>query len=190
MNSKFKEVYSGATSKDLETMEQHLLDAINGYALEGNKDKILELKEEVEYIQSLLYGATTAVFPNDFSEREHPNVPGATQWRYPKYLADGEITMISIVGGGYGLNGDGVRTFEMFDFREEDTRGYMTKEEINDHLSANPFVKERSCSDSKEDISPEEKYKITLNGDMANQFNESQEDYENDLDDYYDHLGI
>ena len=73
-------------------------------------------------------------FPEDFSESAHPNVPGATRWKYPK---TGD-TIISIVGGAYGLHGDGVVTFEMYDFREDDPWDYLTKEEINAHLEDHP----------------------------------------------------
>jgi len=73
-------------------------------------------------------------FPEDFLHSSHQNVPGASRWVYPK---TGD-TVISIVGGGYGLYGDGVRTFEMYDFRDEEPQGYLTREEINAHLEANP----------------------------------------------------
>lgn len=77
----------------------------------------------------------TPKFPQDFRERSHPVVPGATQWTYPP----DKDTVISIVGGGYGLYGDGVRTFEMYDFREDGPQGYLTSEEINEHLEAHPI---------------------------------------------------
>lgn len=73
-------------------------------------------------------------FPEDFSVSAHPNVPGGTRWKYPK---EGD-TVISIVGGAYGLNGDGVVTFEMFDFREDGPWDYLTREEINAHLEDHP----------------------------------------------------
>lgn len=79
---------------------------------------------------------TTPKFPQDFREKSHPVVPGATQWTYAPKDQD---TVISIVGGGYGLYGDGVRTFEMFDFREDGPQGYLTEEEINEHLEAHPI---------------------------------------------------
>ena len=73
-------------------------------------------------------------FPESFKRKIHSVVPGATQW----VLKDEEgNTVISVVGGGYGLYGDGVRTFEMYDFREEEPQGYLTKEEINKHLVEN-----------------------------------------------------
>lgn len=70
-------------------------------------------------------------FPESFARRSHPVIPGATQWTYPK---TGK-TIISIVGGGMGLHGDGVVTFEMYDFREEGPLDYLNHDEINDHLA-------------------------------------------------------
>lgn len=75
-------------------------------------------------------------FPDSFSKRAHPNVPGATQW---KLLNDDDETIISIVGGGLGLYGDGVKTFEMYDFREDGPQGYLSTDEINKHLDENPI---------------------------------------------------
>ena len=49
------------------------------------------------------------------------------------------LVQISIVGGGHGLYGDGVKTFEMYDFRESDVQGYLSVDEINMHLAKNPI---------------------------------------------------
>jgi len=73
-------------------------------------------------------------FPESFKSKIHPVVPGATQWVLEN--EEGK-TVISVVGGGSGLYGDGVRTFEMYDFREDEPQGYLTKEEINEHLVEN-----------------------------------------------------
>lgn len=70
-------------------------------------------------------------FPQSFTINIHPVVPGATQWLFRK----GEKT-ISIVGGGMGLYGDGVESFEMYDFDEDGPRGYQTVEEINEYLES------------------------------------------------------
>ena len=77
----------------------------------------------------------TIVFPDDFSRMMHKVIPGATQWVYPK---TGDV-VISVVGGGFGIHGDGVRTFEMYDFREDEPQGYLLEEEINEHLEKNPI---------------------------------------------------
>jgi hypothetical protein len=77
----------------------------------------------------------TPIFPQDFLRRPHPVVSNATMWTYPK---TGK-TVISIVGGGEGLYGNGVETFEMFDFRQEETQNYLLEEEINEHLKNNPI---------------------------------------------------
>jgi len=85
-------------------------------------------------------------FPESFEERVHPVVPGATQWLYfiPDNHPNPELiagqTIISIVGGGHGLHGDGVDTFEMWDFREDNPHGYLTAEEINQHLQDHPLI--------------------------------------------------
>jgi len=73
------------------------------------------------------------IFPQDFERITHQVVPGATQW----YWTNGDIK-ISIVGGGQGLMGDGVVSFEMWDFREADVRGYLNLKEINKHLKKFP----------------------------------------------------
>lgn len=68
-------------------------------------------------------------FPQSFDKQPHPLGQG-WQWKYTKPNG----TLISIVGGSYGLYGDGVRTFEMYDFDEDQPRGCLTTEEINDYL--------------------------------------------------------
>ncbi len=71
-------------------------------------------------------------FPKDFIGKAHEVIPGATQWIIKKPNG----TEISIVGGGSGLYGDGVNTFEMWDFDEEDPRGYQTAEQVTDYLKS------------------------------------------------------
>lgn len=79
----------------------------------------------------------THTFPESFSVEAHGVVDGATHWKlnHPK---TGNI-VISIVGGGYGLYGDGINTFEMYDLREDEPRGYLSIDEINEHLKNNPL---------------------------------------------------
>jgi len=74
-------------------------------------------------------------FPEDFTVSKHPTMPGGKQWILKK---DNEV-IISIVGGDYGVYGDGVDTFEMWDYREDMPRGYLTKDAINIHLENNPI---------------------------------------------------
>lgn len=74
-------------------------------------------------------------FPDDFEEKDHENIPGATQWILKK---NGEVA-VSVVGGGRGLYGNGITTFEMWDFRDNEPKGYLSKEEINKHLESNPL---------------------------------------------------
>ena len=75
-------------------------------------------------------------FPEDFTVKNHQIVQNAKQWLLKK---DNEI-IISIVGGGYGLYGNGIDTFEMWDYREDQPQGYLTKDEINTHLQYNPII--------------------------------------------------
>ena len=80
----------------------------------------------------------TLKFPEDFTKKIHRVIPGATQWLF-EYNNDTN-EMISIVGGGFGLHGDGVRTFEMWDTKNMyDPQGYMTTEEIQEWLDEHPM---------------------------------------------------
>jgi len=75
-------------------------------------------------------------FPQDFKQELHHLIPRAKQWT----LSNKEDkVVISIVGGGTGLYGNGVTTFEMYDFREEEPQSYLSKEDINNHLEINPI---------------------------------------------------
>jgi hypothetical protein len=69
--------------------------------------------------------------PHPFSERGW-EYRKAKQWRYVK--PNGSI--ISVVGGAAGLYGDGVNTFELWDFDQEEPKGYLTVDEINDYLKS------------------------------------------------------
>ena len=73
------------------------------------------------------------IFPYDFETTTHRIVPGATQWLWK----NDDIT-ISIVGGGEGLMGNGVVSFEMWDSREDDIQGYLNVDDINTHLKKFP----------------------------------------------------
>lgn len=71
------------------------------------------------------------IFPKSFVKRKHPCNPGATQW-----MAVGPSGKdISIVGGGIGLYGDGVTTFEMWDLNTSGPEGWLSESEINEYLS-------------------------------------------------------
>jgi hypothetical protein len=77
-------------------------------------------------------------FPEDFTEIPHQIIPGAKQWLFKTT----DKKYISIVGGGIGIHGDGVRTFEMWDTRNmHDPQGYMTTEEINKWLEQHHVTK-------------------------------------------------
>ena len=70
-------------------------------------------------------------FPDSFEKMNHPVIEGANQW----LLKENNEIVISIVGGGKGLYGNGITTFEMWDYREDEPRGYLTKDDINNHLN-------------------------------------------------------
>jgi len=74
-----------------------------------------------------------ARFPDDFIQKVHPVISGSTQWT----LSDADDNMLfSVVGGGIGIYGDGVRTFEMYDCEQADVvLQNATIKEINDYLS-------------------------------------------------------
>jgi hypothetical protein len=41
---------------------------------------------------------------------------------------------ISVVGGGIGLYGDGINTFEIWRSCDSDVKGYLTKEEVTEEM--------------------------------------------------------
>jgi hypothetical protein len=78
-------------------------------------------------------------FPEDFEKGPHHMIAGATSWLLKNEQGK---TLISIVGGGKDgyLYGDGINTFEMYDFSEDGPRDYLTEEEINEHLKDFPIT--------------------------------------------------
>jgi hypothetical protein len=82
------------------------------------------------------------IFPKDFKIKAHQVVTGAKQWTLSSKDEDGLDlkVIISVVGGGKtGLHGDGITTFEMWDFRDNDPQGYLSIDDINAHLKAHPI---------------------------------------------------
>lgn len=72
-------------------------------------------------------------FPDDFNCSVHQNVIGATHWTL--HDSDGNM-LYSVVGGGVGLYGDGVTTFEMYDSQiGEVVLQFADIEEINNYIS-------------------------------------------------------
>lgn len=79
----------------------------------------------------------TLKFPEDFTKLKHRVIQGAYQWLF-EYNNDTN-EMISIVGGGFGIHGDGITTFEMWDTKNmEDPQGHMTTEDIQQWLDEHP----------------------------------------------------
>lgn len=88
-------------------------------------------------------------FPQDFEMMSHPLIPGAVQ--YKVHDTDGN-RLYSVVGGGIGLYGDGVTTFEMYsDAIGDVVLSYATAEEINEYLSEGPKEDLGSIADNEEE---------------------------------------
>lgn len=67
-------------------------------------------------------------FPESFEKRPHPVIDGV-QYAYPSFSS----CDISIVFGSRFYS-DGIETYEMFDFIEDEPRGYLTIDQINEYL--------------------------------------------------------
>lgn len=74
----------------------------------------------------------TFEFPKDFIKTPHPLGYGD---HYKLYIGN-EVKVSVIFGIGYS---NGIDTYEMFDFREDDPQGFLTADQINEHLKNNPF---------------------------------------------------
>lgn len=70
-------------------------------------------------------------FPEDFTKSVHPVFPCAIQYKATK--SNGQT--ISIVGGAIGLYGNGITTFEMWDFDNDSPEPCLTVDDINTYLS-------------------------------------------------------
>lgn len=75
----------------------------------------------------------TIEFPKDFIKTPHALGDGD---HYRLYIDD-EVRVSVIFGVSFYSNG--INTYEMLDFREDEPQGYLTSEEINEHLKNNPF---------------------------------------------------
>jgi len=65
----------------------------------------------------------------------HTMIPGARK----AFLKFPKGTTVSVIGGGMGLYGDGDTTFEVWFSDEEDPRGWVSREEINEEFSKRSF---------------------------------------------------
>ena len=65
-------------------------------------------------------------FPESFQLKPHDLDANAKHWKYRN---------ISIIGGGYGMYGNGINTFEVWFPEEPQPRGYQTKEQINQYIN-------------------------------------------------------
>ena len=80
-------------------------------------------------------------FPEDFEIHDHW-MPGATQYVLFGSNADDKECISVILGPNKehsGIYSNGVDTYEMWDYREPDPQGHLTRNEINDHLKKFPF---------------------------------------------------
>lgn len=81
---------------------------------------------------------TPAVFPVSFESQAHPYCKECTTYRlYDPY---GDDTLIMVLGGGFGVKGDGITTFELVDYRFDggEPMEFVTAEEINRYLITKP----------------------------------------------------
>ena len=107
-------------------------------------------------------------FPDDFTKREHPLIPNAIQYTYQDSNGN---NMYSIVGGGIGTRGDGVHTFEMFDYLRQDVvLSYAMEEDINEYLSSQSFLSladelANAPKDDRPDVG-EERFSINEDDDL------------------------
>ena len=62
----------------------------------------------------------------DLEFKPHPNGQGGVQ----AIMKFENGHRISVVGGSYGLHGDGKKTFEIWRSCDIDVKGYLTKDEI------------------------------------------------------------
>lgn len=67
---------------------------------------------------------------NDLVFHPHPRIEGGkkSMMEFPNGHK------ISIVGGGFGLYGDGVNTFEIWRSCDSDVKGYLTPEEVTEQM--------------------------------------------------------
>lgn len=70
-------------------------------------------------------------FPQDFKKVKHNVIRNATRW----VLHENGRIVLSVIGGGLGVMGDGVDTFEMMDFRDGEVYGHITADEINKYIT-------------------------------------------------------
>lgn len=68
-------------------------------------------------------------FPESFNKKAHEIIKDCTHWEFENYNCK-----ISIIGGGYGVYGTGVTTFEFYDFADDKVIPYLTIDEINELL--------------------------------------------------------
>lgn len=68
-------------------------------------------------------------FPENFNKIPHSVVPNALQW-IPK---NKQPVFISVVGGGAGLYGDGITTFELM--IGDRVHGFLSAEQVNKEIN-------------------------------------------------------
>ena len=66
----------------------------------------------------------------DLEFKSHGNIGGAT---HAKMIFENGHK-ISVVGGGMGLHGDGVNTFEIWRSCDDDVQGWLTPEEVTEGM--------------------------------------------------------
>ena len=74
----------------------------------------------------------TLKFPDDFTSEQHRF--GGIHYKYSLF---NELKISIVFGRSFYSNG--IDTYEMWDYREGDPQGYLSIEQINEHLKNNPF---------------------------------------------------
>lgn len=74
----------------------------------------------------------TIEFPKDFVEKNHPH-----SGLHYTFSIDDKVYVSVLLGTAFYSNG--VDTYEMWYFREDEPQGHLTINQINEHLKNNPF---------------------------------------------------
>jgi hypothetical protein len=101
------------------------------------KMRPITIGDKMKYDKSLQPEDDSIKFPQDYDTRDHKYYKGSTE--YLLRNDDGK-PVISVVGGN-GAHGDGVNTFELWDFREFKPINNLTIEQVNQYVKDHPIDK-------------------------------------------------
>lgn len=93
------------------------------------------IKQDIEKIE--LETGKPVHFPEDFEEEtNHPLDKDSKCWYIRDYGTDDPL--IGIFGGGLCIKGDGVETYELYDYRTDESFEYVTQDDIDLYLIRKP----------------------------------------------------